>query len=149
MRSFSQTILVGHLGHEPETRYTSSGVACMEFSLATSVSWKGKDSGEWKDRVEWHKVRAWRPSDWLQRTLHKGSLVHVVGRNQTRKWEDRNGVTRYTTEVVADIVNLLEKRGDSAGRDRDDDNDAAEPPYRAPAPAGEITAGVDEDDVPF
>lgn len=100
MPSFSQTIIMGHLGKDPEIRFLNNGSAVTNFTVATSEKWKDKQSGEQKEKTEWHNCflfgnQAERAAEWL----HKGSLVHVVGQNETQKWQDKEGNDRYTTKV--------------------------------------------------
>jgi single-strand DNA-binding protein len=116
MPSENLVILMGHMGQDPDVRHTQSGKTVANFSLATNDRYKDK-AGEWQDRTEWHKVVAW---DWKAETVSKhgakGKAVYVRGRLQTRKWEDRDGKKRYTTEVVADKVGFSRDERDT-GRD--------------------------------
>ena len=102
MAGINKVILIGNLGNDPEVRYTPSGDAVANFSIATSEEWKDKNSGEKKERTEWHRIVAWRRlGEICGEYLSKGSKVYIEGRLQTRKWEDRDGNSRYTTEIVA------------------------------------------------
>jgi len=113
MAGINKVILVGRLGRDPEVRYTRSGDAVANFSLATSEEWKDKNTGEKQEKTEWHRIVAWRRlGEICGEYLHKGSQVYVEGKLQTRSWEDRDGNTRYTTEIVAQSMQML----DSAGR---------------------------------
>ena len=108
MAGVNKVILLGHLGRDPEVRYTPSGAAVANFTIATSEEWKDKDSGEKQERTEWHRVVAWRRlGEICGEYLHKGSQVYIEGRLQTKSWEDREGNKRYTTEVVAQIMQML------------------------------------------
>ena len=108
MAGINKVILVGRLGKDPEVRYTPSGAAVANFTIATSEEWKDKDSGEKQERTEWHRVVAWRRlGEICGEYLHKGSQVYIEGRLQTKSWEDREGNKRYTTEVVAQIMQML------------------------------------------
>ncbi|MBU0699532.1 MAG: single-stranded DNA-binding protein, partial [Proteobacteria bacterium] len=103
----NKVILVGNLGRDPEVSYTASGVAVAKFSIATSERWTDKESGERKERTEWHRVVAWRRlGEICGEYLSKGRQVYVEGKLQTRSWE-KDGVTRYTTEIVASDVQFL------------------------------------------
>ena len=108
MAGINKVILVGRLGKDPEVRYTPSGAAVANFTIATSEEWKDKDSGEKQERTEWHRVVAWRRlGEICGEYLHKGSQVYIEGRLQTKSWEDREGNKRYTTEVVAQTMQML------------------------------------------
>jgi single-strand DNA-binding protein len=113
-RSVNKVILLGHLGKDAETRYTASGSAVSNFSLATNRRWKDQQSGEWKEETEWHNIVLWK-SENLQNYLQKGKQVYIEGRLQTRSWEDKDGNKRYTTEVVAENLILLSGSGAGGG----------------------------------
>ena len=138
-RGINKVILIGNLGQDPETRYMPSGGAVTNFTLATNESWKDKQTGEQKDRTEWHKVAMFgRLAEIAAEYLRKGSQVYVEGRLQTRKWQDRDGNDRYTTEIIGDTMQMLGSRGDSA-------------PTRS-APAQNTPSGTTDDfddDIPF
>ena len=143
MAGTNKAILVGRLGSDPEVRYTPSGVAVANFSIATSEEWKDKDTGEKKERTEWHRIVAWsRLGEICGEYLSKGRQVYIEGRIQTRSWEDRDGNKRYTTEIVASDVQFL------GGRD-------AGPGARAEggAPASNFESSPvqapEDDDIPF
>ena len=107
MASVNKAILVGNLGGDPELRYTPSGTAVANFTLATHEQWKGKD-GEKGERTEWHRIVAWsRLGEICGEYLHKGSQVYIEGRIQTRSWEDRDGNKKYTTEIIAQSMQML------------------------------------------
>ena len=111
-RGINKVILVGNLGRDPETRYMPSGNAVTNVSVATSKSWKDRDSGEQKDRTEWHRVVFFnRLAEIANEYLKKGSKVYVEGELRTREWE-REGQKHYTTEVVANEMQMLDNRGD-------------------------------------
>lgn len=116
MSGVNKAIIIGRLGRDPEVRYTQDGRAVASFSVATSEEWKDKDSGDKKERTEWHKVVAFgRLGEICGEYLAKGRLVYVDGRLQTRSWE-KDGVTRYTTEIVASNMQILEsKSGGGSG----------------------------------
>jgi len=134
----NKVILIGNLGKDPELRYTPSGVAVANFSIATNERWKDKD-GNYQDRTEWHRIVAWRKlAETVGEYLKKGSQVYIEGRLQTRTWEDQNGNKRSTTEIVADSLQMLGRREGVSSPD------VAEPP---------TTSSDDEmaanDDLPF
>src|SRR5690349_3853578 len=105
-RSVNKVILVGNLGKDAETKFTPSGVAKTNFTVATNRRWKDQQSGEWKEETTWHNVVLWRAEN-LANYLQKGKQVYVEGRIDNRTWEDKEGQKRYITEVVADEVLLL------------------------------------------
>ena len=116
MSGINKVILIGRLGSDPEVRYTPSGVAVANFSVATSEEWKDKDSGEKKERTEWHRIVAWRRlGEICGEYLSKGRQVYVEGRLQTRSWDDRDGNKKYTTEIVASDIQFLGSRDMSDG----------------------------------
>ena len=113
-RGVNKVILIGNLGKDPEIRYTQSGTAVANFTMATTESWGGKDGQERQEKTEWHNIVVWaRLAEICNQYLSKGRQVYIEGRIQTRKWEDRDGNTRYTTEIVAQNMQMLGSRGDS------------------------------------
>ncbi len=115
-RGINKVILVGNLGQDPETRYMPSGGAVTNFTLATNESWKDKQTGEQKDRTEWHRVAMFnRLAEIGAEYLRKGSQVYIEGKLRTRKWQDRDGNDRYTTEIIADEMQMLGGRGGGSG----------------------------------
>ena len=120
MASVNKVILVGNLGADPEVRYTQAGKAVASFRIATTDQWTTKDSAK-NERTEWHSIVAWaRLGEICGEYLHKGSPVYIEGKLQTRKWEDRDGNTRYTTEVVAQTMQMLGGRSEAPTRSRDE-----------------------------
>ncbi len=148
-RGVNKVILVGHLGAEPETRAMPSGMTVSNLRLATSESWKDKQSGEQQERTEWHNVALFgRLGEIAAEYLHKGSQVYIEGRLRTRKWQDKEGRDRYTTEVIASDMQMLGGRGAGAAGSYTDASAAgptAESPAAAPAAAREDF----DDDIPF
>jgi single-strand DNA-binding protein len=115
-RGVNKVILVGNLGKDPETRYMPSGSAVTNLTLATSESWKDKQSGEAQERTEWHKVAMFgRLAEIAAEYLRKGSQVYIEGKLRTRKWQDKEGKDRWTTEIVADEMQMLGSKGGGAG----------------------------------
>src|SRR5256885_2586589 len=113
--SVNKAILVGRLGRDPETRYTSAGQAVCNFTLATDETYKDR-SGERQKRTEWHRIVVWgKQAEIAQQYLHKGSLIFVEGRIQTRQWDDREGQKRTTVEIVANNFRMLGGRGEGGG----------------------------------
>ena len=114
-RGINKVILVGNLGQDPETRYMPSGKAVTNLRLATSDSWKDKQTGEQREQTEWHSVVMYdRLAEIAAEYLRKGSQIYVEGRLKTRKWQDKEGKDRWTTEIVADEMNMLGGKGGGA-----------------------------------
>ncbi len=145
-RGINKVILIGNLGADPETRYMPSGGAVTNLRLATNESWKDKETGETKDKTEWHNVVMFRRlAEIAAEYLRKGSQVYIEGKLQTRKWQDRDGNDRYTTEIVADQMQMLGGRGGGGmggGMSGGDPGPGSAPP-RQPAPDDF------DDDIPF
>ena len=115
-RGVNKVILVGNLGQKPEMRYTATQTAVSKLSIATTESWKDKDSGDLKTKTEWHRVVYFgKLAEIAEQYLDKGSKVYVEGKLQTRKWQDQAGNDRYTTEVLGQELTMLDSRGDSSG----------------------------------
>ena len=148
MGSVNRVILVGNLGRDAELKYTPSGAAVSNFSIATSESWKDKNSGERKEKTEWHRIVLWgKTAENLSQYLLKGKQIYVEGRLETRQWEDKEGQKRSTTEVrvgPGDRLVLLGSRDDGSSRRS---HAASEPAPSNPSPdqGGELT----DDDIPF
>ena len=115
MASVNKAILIGHLGKDPETRYMANGDAVCSFSLATSESWKDKASGEKKEQTEWHRVVLFRQlAEIAEKYLKKGALVYIEGAIKTRKWQDKSGQDRYSTEIHGNEMRMLGGKGSDA-----------------------------------
>ena len=173
MASVNKVIIIGNLGRDPEVRYTATGAAICNVAIATSRSWKDKTSGERQEETEWHRVVFFdRLAEIAGEYLKKGKSVYVEGRLRTRKWTDKDGVEKYTTEIFAQEMTMLGGREDGAGprgggaggeeggdgeqQGRSEAPRRAAPPPRAPAPAPKAPAaksstGFDDmdDDIPF
>ncbi|MEP7100238.1 MAG: single-stranded DNA-binding protein [Burkholderiales bacterium] len=175
MASINKVILIGNLGKDPEVRYMPSGSAICNITVATSRQWKNKDSGEKMEETEWHRVSLFdRLAEVAGEYLKKGRSVYVEGRLKTRKWTDKEGVERYTTEVIADVMQLLGSRegmgGGAGGGGGDEEGGGGgggygerSAPQQRPAPASRPQAsapraapkpastGFDnmDDDIPF
>ncbi len=150
MASVNKVILVGNLGRDPETRYMPDGAAITNASVATSFQWNDKASGEKKEETEWHRiVFRGKLAEIAGEYLKKGSQVYVEGRLRTRKWQDKDGQDRYTTEVVAERMQMLGSRAGSGEPRQKSEPKAAEP--KAPAAAKKPAGKFDdlEDDIPF
>jgi single-strand DNA-binding protein len=117
MAGINKVIIVGRLGNDPEVRYTPSGSAVAKFSVATSEEWKDKTTGEKKERTEWHRITAWgKLGEICGEYLSKGRQVYVEGRLQTSSYDDKEGVKRYSTEIVASDVQFLGSKESGGGR---------------------------------
>jgi len=115
-RGINKAILIGNLGADPETRYTAGGTAVTNANIATSDSWRDKSSGEMQERTEWHRVVFFaRLAEVAGEYLRKGSKVYVEGRIQTRKWQNKDGIDQYTTEIVANEMQMLDTKGGQGG----------------------------------
>jgi single-strand DNA-binding protein len=164
MASVNKVIIVGNLGRDPETRYSPDGAALTNVSIATTSQWKDKTTGEKREETEWHRVAFFgRLAEIAGEYLRKGSQVYIEGRLRTRKWQDKeSGQDRYSTEIVADVMQMLGSRS-GAGAPPDDDARPDARPARSPAaarpaagagkpaakePAGGGVADLD-DDIPF
>jgi single-strand DNA-binding protein len=153
MASINKVILIGNLGRDPEVRYTPNGAAICNVTIATSRNWKDKNSGERMEETEWHRVVFYdRLAEIAGEYLKKGRSVYVEGRLKTRKWQDKDGVEKYTTEIIADQMQML---GGREGGGEEGGGGSARPATRAPAvskPAPQKSStGFDDmdDDIPF
>jgi len=139
----NKVILVGNLGQDPEIKYTAGGAAVTTLSLATSESWKDKDTGTDQEKTEWHRVVLWRRlAEIAGEYLKKGSKVYIEGQLQTRKWE-QDGQTRYTTEVIGRDMQFLDSRGSSS------DNSSYENSNQEMGSQDLPDSGITDDDLPF
>ena len=141
--SFNKVILLGHLGQDPESRFTKSGTQVVNFSLATNERWGGQNGGEVQERTEWHKIVVFgKQAETCARYLSKGRQVLIEGRLQTRSWEDQSGQKRFMTEIVANNVRFV---GGAGGGER-----SSPPPRQEARPANVDTVPeFNDDDVPF
>ena len=143
MAGINKAIIVGNLGRDPEVRYFQDGTAVANFTVATSRRWKDRASGEQKEQTEWHRIVAFRRlAEICGEYLHKGKQVYIEGRLQTREWEDKDGNRRWTTEIVAQEMQMLGPKGSgqSSGGDY----------YQAPGMGDAPPADGDlDDDIPF
>jgi single-strand DNA-binding protein len=146
-RGINKVIIVGNLGNDPETRYMPSGSAVTNLTVATNESWKDKATGEQKDRTEWHKVAMFnRLAEIAAEYLRKGSQVYIEGKLRTRKWQDKNGQDRWTTEIIADEMQMLGGRGGAGGGSAPMSSGQDSAPSSAPPQAGPDDF---DDDIPF
>ena len=147
-RGVNKVILIGNLGKDPEVRYMPSGGAVANVTIATSDSWKDKQTGERQERTEWHNVVFFnRLAEIVGEYLRKGSKVYVEGSLRTRKWQDKNGMDRYTTEIVASEMQMLDSRGEGGGGYRP--QAASKPQPAAQQPAEAVADAPFDDDIPF
>ena len=168
-RGVNKVILVGNLGNDPETRFFPDGGAVTNASIATSETWKDKQTGQMQERTEWHRVvfrdrGNYRLGQIAGEYLHKGSKVYVEGSLRTRKWQDQSGQDRYTTEIVVNEMQMLDSKGAGQGGGQQAPNDfgqGAAAPRSAPAQPGAAASGAPagaappgdfgsfDDDIPF
>lgn len=156
-RGVNKVILVGNLGRDPEVRYSPNGSAVANVTIATSESWKDKNTGEKQERTEWHRIVFFgRLAEIAGEYLKKGAQIYVEGRLQTRKWQDKEGQDRYTTEIVANEMQMLGSRGGQGSPASENFNQ--DPSHEAPAvggaakgqPKSKAGAAADfDDDIPF
>ena len=154
MASVNKAILVGHLGKDPETRYAPSGDAICNITLATSEAWRDKTTGEKREATEWHKVAFFgKLAEIAGQYLRKGSQVYIEGSIRTRKWQDKDGQDRYTTEIRADEMKMLGSRqdGDGGQSQQSGTRGNSAPPPSAPPPRNPPGGGFGnfDDDIPF
>lgn len=145
MAGVNKVILIGNLGADPEIRHLQNGASVANFRLATSETYKDKTTGERREQTEWHNVVAWRGlAEITEKYLRKGSKVYVEGKLRTRQWQDKENNTRYTTEIVADEMTLLDRASGDAGAQR-----SVASPTSQPAATGNVPTNDDTDDLPF
>lgn len=142
--SVNKVIIIGNLGKDPEVRHLSNGSMVTTIPVATSDGYKDKTSGEYKEITDWHNVVLWRRlAEVAEKYLKKGSKVYIEGKLKTRSWEDKEGNTRYTTEIVADDLTMLDKIGSVGEANTPDTNPN-------PKPMDDLSVGTDgPDDLPF
>ncbi|MBX2971811.1 MAG: single-stranded DNA-binding protein [Flavobacteriales bacterium] len=154
MAGVNKVILIGNLGADPEVRHLQNGASVANFRLATTETYKDRQTGERREQTEWHNVVAWRGlAEITEKYLRKGSKVYVEGKLRTRQWQDKDNNTRYTTEIVADEMTMLDRAGGGEGGAPRAATPAHQPATQAdqPAHAGNTSApaGDDMDDLPF
>ena len=161
MASVNKVIVVGNLGRDPETRYMPSGDAMTNIAVATTDKWKDKATGEQKEATEWHRIAFFgKLAEIAGQYLKKGSQVYIEGKLRTRKWTDKDGVEKFTTEIIADSMQMLSSRqGMGGGAPMDEGGYGggaparvpAAAPARAPAPAKQAPSmsNMEDDDIPF
>lgn len=149
--SVNRVLLIGNLGRDPEVRYTPNGTAVTQVSIATTEVWKDKQSGENQERTEWHRVVMYaRLAEIAGEYLRKGSKIFIEGRLQTRKWQDKNsGQDRYTTEVIADSMQMLDNKGAGHGGSPAAEKEAAMPAAMHSEHADSQAPDNFDDDIPF
>lgn len=152
-RGVNKVILIGNLGNDPEVRSTANGSTMTTISVATSESWKDRQTGQQQERTEWHRVVFFnRLAEIARDYLKKGSKVYIEGSLRTRKWQDQNGQDRYTTEIMGNEMQMLDGRGGGGGTSGGGDYNQSQPaPRNAPAPQPAPAGGFDsfDDDIPF
>ena len=147
MAGVNKVILIGNLGADPEVRHLQNGAAVANFRIATSETYKDKTTGEKREQTEWHSIVAWRGlAEITEKYLRKGSKVYIEGKLRTRKWQDKDGHDRQTTEIHADEMNMLDR---AAGEGSTANRPAANTQQGSPAPASVGAPADDADDLPF
>ena len=145
MAGVNKAIIIGRLGNDPEMRYMPSGEAVANLSIATSESWTDKNTGEKREKTEWHRVVAFRKlAEIIGQYCKKGDQIYIEGKLQTRKWSDKNGQDHYTTEIIADQIQMLGSKEDRGQRERQ-----SEKPGRLPDPPPNPSPQTFDDDIPF
>ncbi|MDC0166012.1 single-stranded DNA-binding protein [Gammaproteobacteria bacterium] len=144
-RGVNKVILVGNLGQKPEMRYTATQAAVANISIATTESWKDKESGEMRDKTEWHRVVYFgKLAEIVEKYLDKGSSVYIEGKLQTRKWQDKSGADRWTTEIVGNELTMLGSRAANSNNASMQSNES-----ESPFPQDDSGPGLTDDDIPF
>lgn len=151
-RGVNKVTLIGNLGNEPEVRYTPNGNAVANITVATSSAWRDKQSGELQEKTEWHRIVFFnRLAEIVGEYLHKGSKIYIEGSLRTRKWQDKSGVDRYTTEIIANEMQMLDSKGGSnmgASSNSANTSSNRSTPSNAPEDLPSSPADFD-DDIPF
>lgn len=153
MSGVNKAIIVGRLGKDPEVRHLENGAAVANFPVATSETYKDRNTGERKEQTEWHNVVLWRGlAEIAEKYLNKGDMVYIEGKLRTRSWE-KDGVTRYTTEIVGDNMTMLSPKGSNEGMQPSMGGSSSMPQQQtqntASTPAGDIALEDESDDLPF
>lgn len=145
MSGVNKVILVGRLGKDPEVRSLENGATVANFTMATSETYKDKTTGEKKEITDWHNIVLWRGlAEIAQKYLHKGDMIYVEGKLRTRSWE-KDGITRYTTEIIGDNMTMLSTRGGSGSGGGSSPNEG----YSTGTKSDSMSAGSGSDDLPF
>lgn len=154
-RGVNKVILIGNIGQDPECKYMPSGNAVTNFSVATSESWKDKQTGQQQERTEWHRITMYnRLAEVAAEYLRKGSKVYIEGSLRTRKWTDQSGQDRFTTEIIASNMQMLDSRqgdGQQGGFQQQGQRGSAENPHQGGQQPPQGGGGFDafDDDIPF
>ena len=149
-RGVNKVTLIGNLGNDPEVRYSGNGNAVANVSLATAESWRDKDSGEQQERTEWHRVVFFgRLAEIVSEYLHKGSQIYVEGRLQTNKWQDKEGNDRYTTQIVANEMQMLGGRGGATSNQETKADSSNDSSPKTDQPLAESPVDDFDEDIPF
>ena len=144
-RGVNKVILVGNLGQKPEMRYTATQSAVANLSVATTESWKDKETGEMRDKTEWHRVVYFgKLAEIVEKYLDKGSKVYVEGKLQTRKWQDKSGADRWTTEIVGNELTMLDSRSGSQQNEFNQDDNSS-----MGMNDSQDAGGLTDDDIPY
>ena len=148
-RGVNKVILIGNLGNDPEVRYTPNGNAVANVTLATSNAWRDKQTGEMQERTEWHRIVFFnRLAEIVNEYLHKGSKIYVEGSLRTRKWQDKSGIDRYTTEIIANEMQMLDNRN-NGGANHGNQNRQSDQSQSSDMEPASIPHDNFDDDIPF
>lgn len=149
-RGINKVIIVGNTGNDPEMRYTANNSAVANISIATSESWKDKNTGESNERTEWHRIVFFnRLAEIVGEYVKKGSKLYIEGSLRTRKWQDQSGQDRYTTEIVANEMQMLDSRMGGGSQPADQSQQFNQAAQAQPKPAATEGAPFNDDDIPF
>jgi single-strand DNA-binding protein len=153
-RGINKAIIMGNVGSDPDYRSLASGDPVANFSIATSESWKDKESGQLTERTEWHKISVYgKLADIVQKYVRKGSKVYVEGSIRTRKWQDKAGIERYTTEIVCNELQLIDTKASSQNKEYDGYEQQPQVNERPQAPRAQYASNLElnelDDEIPF
>ena len=153
-RGINKVILIGNIGGDPEVRYMPNGNAVTTLSVATSESWKDKETGNKQERTEWHRIVVWgKQAELCSKYLTKGRKAYIEGRLQTRAWDDKDGQKRYTTEIIANTVQFLDSNAGAAAREAEGGANNGGDPFGNPPSFDQGLSGSNgpstSDDIPF
>ena len=151
-RGVNKALLIGNLGNDPEVRYTPNGNAIANVVLATSSAWRDKQTGELNERTEWHRIVFFnRLAEIVNEYLRKGSKIYIEGSLRTRKWQDKNGIDRYTTEIIANEMQILDNRNSGTSQQSSGNQQSSNKEETSAKAADTTTQSIDsfDDDIPF
>lgn len=151
-RGVNKVMLIGNLGADPEVRYTPNGNAVANITLATSMTWRDKQNGELQERTEWHRIVFFnRLAEIVGEYLRKGSKIYIEGSLRTRKWQDKSGIDRYTTEIIANEMHMLDSKNGGNQMDYNNQSSSSQKSSSSQQPVAAMDSDVPDfdDDIPF